>query len=154
MTAHAVVSVTINRPSAEVFDLIHDYPRRLTWDTLLRKAVLFDVVPAVGAVAACSAKWWLGGLTFRTRYVTFDRPHLAAVTLTNPVFVFARWAASIRHKDLAAGGSTVTYTLTFSCRPRWAAPFVERVALAAFELETGRRLKALKGYLEQAGARA
>ena len=154
MTAHAVVSVTISRPSAEVFDLIQDYPRRLTWDTLLRKAILFDAEPGVGAIAACSAKWWLGGFTFRTRYVSFDRPRLAAVTLTDPVFVFAKWAASIRHKDVPTGGSTVTYTLTFTGRPRFFARLTERVALAAFRIETSRRLRALKRFLESEPVRS
>ncbi|RZS89495.1 polyketide cyclase/dehydrase/lipid transport protein [Motilibacter rhizosphaerae] len=150
MTAHAVVRQVLPVPAAEVFDLVHDYPRRLTWDTLLRSAhTVGDVPPAKGVEAVCSARWSLGGLSFRTRYVTFDRPHLAAVVLVNKPPVFATWAASMRHTDLEGGTSEVAYTLTFTCRPRWAARAVEPVALAAFRWETQRRLRALAAHFAQ-----
>lgn len=157
MTAHAVVEVTIARSSDTVFDVIHDYHRRLAWDTLLRRAeTVADEAPSRDVVAVCAAKWHLGGLVFATRYVTFDRPRVAAVTLVRPYFVFSMWSASIRHKDLPAdpgsgglyGRSRVVYTMSFRCRPRWLAPVLEPVAVAAFRAETRRRLAALKRYVE------
>jgi hypothetical protein len=82
VTAHAVVGQVVPAGIAETFDLIHGYPARLQWDTLLRRAeTVGGVAPAKGVEAICSARWSLGGLTFRTRYVTFRRPDLAAVTL-------------------------------------------------------------------------
>jgi len=44
------VSEVIPATSAEVFDLVHDYGRRLEWDTLLRAAYLDDghTVAALG----------------------------------------------------------------------------------------------------------
>lgn len=136
------------------FDLLHDYDRRLEWDTLLRAARLEGGGPAgVGAVAVCTARRWLGGYSFRTRYVTFRRPTLSAVTLVAPAPFFARWSASARHKPLAndAAGdrSELVYTMTFTCRPRWARRVVEPLALAAFKLETRRRLRALAAFLAE-----
>jgi hypothetical protein len=155
MTAHSVVEVTIERPSEVVFDLVHDYARRLQWDTLLRRAETIGDEPAgKDVVAVCAARWRLGGLVFATRYVSFDRPRVAAVTLVEPYLVFAMWSASIRHKDLPDASSSpaqrslVTYTMSFRCRPRWLAPVLEPVALQAFRLETRRRLTALKRHLE------
>lgn len=155
MTAHAKVEVTIERPSAVVFDVIHDYSRRLDWDTLLRRAeTVGDEPPGRNVVAVCAARWRLGGLVFATRYVSFHRPRVAAVTLVEPYLVFAMWSASIRHRDLPDAGSSqiqrslVTYTMSFRCRPRWLAPILEPIALRAFRLETSRRLTALKRYLE------
>ena len=116
-------------------------------------------VPEQGAVAICAARWYLGGLVFRTRYVTFNRPVVAAVTLVKPYFIFENWSASIRHREVAGlgansagdGASEVIYTLNLRCRPtRFARP-LEVVAMKAFELETRRRLRALKRYIEADG---
>jgi hypothetical protein len=147
VTAHLVVEQRMPAPAAVVFDLLHDYGRRLEWDTLLRRAeVVGDDAPAAGVETVCTARWYLGGFAFRTRYVTFRRPDLAAVALTGSVLVFATWAASVRHRD-EGGGSRATYTLTFTCRPRWLAWLVEPVAAAAFRIETARRLAAMSRYL-------
>ncbi|MDP9398958.1 MAG: hypothetical protein M3Q22_15925 [Actinomycetota bacterium] len=35
MSAHAVVAQAVPATVEATFDLIHDYPRRLDWDTLL-----------------------------------------------------------------------------------------------------------------------
>lgn len=40
--AHGEFTEIIPAPSRAVFDLIHDYSRRLEWDTLLRAAYLDD----------------------------------------------------------------------------------------------------------------
>jgi hypothetical protein len=135
-----------------VFDLIHDYHRRLEWDTLLRRAyTVDDAAPTVGVTAVCTARWALGGYSFRTRYVTFRRPDLAAITLVSPPPFFATWAASIRHESLPDDDSTVTYTMTFRCRPRWAAWLIEPIARAGFRRETARRLCALAKAVEKRG---
>lgn len=90
MTAHAVVRQVVPAGVEPTFDLVHDYPRRLTWDTLLRRAyTVGGAEPARGVEAVCSARWRLGGLTFRTRYVTFRRPELAAVVLVGSPPLFA-----------------------------------------------------------------
>lgn len=152
MTAHSVISEQISTDCATAFDTIHDYQNRLSWDTLLRSAHTVDDVPAAkGVVSVCTAKWRLGGLSFATRYVTFSRPRLAAVTLVKPYFIFDGWSASIRHRELDEAPeprSEVVYTLTFTCRPRWLAPVLEPVANKAFRIETARRLRSLKHHLE------
>ena len=144
MTAHAVVSQEIPASREVTFDLLHDYERRLSWDTLLRRAYTVGGVPAGPDVeAVCQARWSLGGLSFRTRYVTFRRPELAAVKLVGRPPFFDSWAASIKHVPIDDNRHELRYTLTFRCRPRVLAPVIERVALAAFRWETRRRLRAL-----------
>ncbi len=144
MTVHIVVSQTMPASCEAVFDLLHDYHRRLDWDTLLRAAyTVDDAAPAKGVMAVCTARRMLGGYSFRTRYVTFSRPSLAAIKLESSPPFFATWAASVRHEPLPDGRSTATYTMTFRCKPRWAAWLLEPVARAAFRRETSRRLAAL-----------
>lgn len=154
MTAHTVVSITIDRSTDDVFNTVHNYAVRTQWDTLLRRAyVVGGAAPAKGVETVCSARWYLGGLSFRTVYVTFQRPTLAAVTLVKPYFIFVNWSASIRHKDepppdSGRPGSELVYTLTLKCRPAALAGPLEFVAIRLFRVETHRRLKALKRFLE------
>jgi len=142
MTVHIVVAHEMPATCEATFDLLHDYERRLSWDTLLRGAYC-EGRPGRGAVAVCTARWWLGGYTFRTRYVTFERPVLAAIKLESRPPFFASWAASIRQRCMPDRRSTATYTMTFRCKPSWAAPLLEPVARLMFRRETGRRLAAL-----------
>ncbi|MFO0636090.1 MAG: hypothetical protein U0168_24905 [Nannocystaceae bacterium] len=83
-----------------VFELVHDYDRRLSWDTLLRRAYVQGGVARRGAIAVCSGRWAVGGLTMRTRYVSFRPGVVAAVELVGRTPLFERWAASIRHTPL------------------------------------------------------
>jgi hypothetical protein len=155
VTVHIVVRQEMPADAERTFDLIHDYGRRLSWDTLLRSAYIEGGGAAErGAVAVCTARRMLGGYSFRTRYVSFNRPKVAAIKLEGRPPFFASWAASIRHEPLAptatdAGRSIATYTMTFTCKPRWAARVIEPVARSAFRRETGRRLAALARALER-----
>ncbi len=160
MTGHAVIKHVMPAPSAVVFEVLHDYTRRLEWDTLLSAAYTVDnEPPATGVEAVCTARRSLGGISFRTRYVTFRPPvdgqaGLAAVTLVKPASVFATWAASIRHEDLTPGRSSLTYTFTFTCRPLLLSTATEPVAEQTFRLEIARRLTALSDYLARGGGAA
>ena len=156
MTVHIVVSQVMPASCERTFDLLHDYGRRLEWDTLLRRASVEGGKADVGKVAVCTARWILGGYSFRTRYVTFKPPHLAAIKLESTPPFFSKWADSLRHEpidsddtDLAAEHredmSLATYTMTFTCRPAIIEPIAERM----FKRETENRLVALANFLQQ-----
>src|SRR5262245_20785249 len=136
-----------------VFDLVHDYSRRLEWDTLLRAAFVEGGAPAgKGAVAVCSGRWLVGGLTLRTVYVSFRRGSVAAVKMVNRPPLFRRWAASIRHEALDGRRSRLIYTYHFRARPAWLAFLLEPILARAFPWETRRRLRALRAALVRAGS--
>ena len=129
MTVHIVVRQEMPASAERTFDLIHDYARRLSWDTMLRSAYIDGGgPPGKGAVAVCVARRMLGGYSFRTRYVTFHRPQVAAIKLEGRPPFFASWAASIRHEPLGPERSLATYTMTFTCKPSWAARVIEPAA--------------------------
>ncbi len=92
-------------PSAEVFKLLHDYSRRIEWDTLLKEARLTrgNTEAGVGATSLCVGKPFFGIFGIETRYVTFDESHISAVTMINSPPFFASFAASIRHEDKRPG---------------------------------------------------
>lgn len=136
---------------AAAFDVVHDYARRLEWDTLLREARMeANATPATGAIAVCSGRWLVGGLTLRTVYVSFRRGKVAAVKLVNTPPFFRTWAASIRHEPNDDGTSRIIYTWNFTARPRALAFVLEPVMAAFFRWETRRRLRALRRFLAAA----
>ena len=146
--------VTQNIPASceEVFRLLHDYNKRLEWDTLLRAAYLEPEFPAaaLGAVSVCAAKRWLGGIALRTRYVSFQPGRLAAVEMLNAPPFFESFAASIRHAEIAPHTSSVTYRFTFRAKPRLLRFLLNPIMGWALRRETARRLCALCDYFKPA----
>lgn len=151
--SHGTVSQIIPAPSAAVFELLHDYSRRLEWDTLLSAAYLDDgfMAAAKGATSVCVGRWYLGRIALKTEYVAFDPPRLAAVKMINRPPFFESWAASIHHVDIDPNSSRVTYTWTFTARPRWLRWLLEPVMGRLFQIETRKRLAALARYLATNG---
>jgi hypothetical protein len=120
---HGEVSEIVLAASSEVFDLLHNYERRLEWDSLLSAAQLTDGWQRAekGATSLCVGRRSLGKIALQTIYVTFDRPRLAAVKMVNQPPFFATWAAAIRHEDIGPASSRVIYAWNFTGHPRWLA---------------------------------
>jgi hypothetical protein len=147
--AHGEISELLPAPSTVVFDLLHDYRRRLEWDTLLRAAYLEGehTVAGEGVTSVCVGRRSLGGIALRTIYVTFQRPTLAAVKMVNAPAFFGTWGASIHHEDLSAHESRITYKFHFRAQPRLLGFILEPVMKTIFIWETKKRLRALRAYL-------
>lgn len=145
------ISQIIDRSCEEVFDLLHNYARRLEGDTLLRKACLLHGASqaGVGVQSLCAGKWAKGGIPMITEYVSFKRGEYAAVKLINKPLFFQSFAATIRHNFLGESRSQVTYTYHFEAKPKWLAWFLEPVMNLWLKKETGKRLLALKNFLEK-----
>jgi hypothetical protein len=132
----------------EVFRLLHDYDKRLEWDTLLRAAYLEPEFceAALGAISVCAAKRWLGGIALRTQYVSFQPGRLAAVQMLNAPPFFESFAASIRHTPKSPGASLVTYRYAFQAKPRKLRFLLHPIMAWLLRQETARRLRALRDY--------
>ena len=144
---HGSVIDTIPAPSADVFRLLHDYDRRLEWDTLLQDAHLCDGWTEAGlhARTLCTGRWYLGRIAMETEYVSFKPDQVAAVKMLNRPPFFETFAATIRHRDLDDGSSTVEYKYNFTARPSWLRWLLHPAMAAAFRWETRKRLRALRG---------
>lgn len=145
---HGSISEIIPATSADVFALVHDYDRRLEWDTLLFAAYLTDghTVARQGAVSTCVGRAVVGSLALTTEYVSFDAPRLAAVKMIRGPWLFERWAASLKHEDLVDGTSRITYAWQFSTRPWMVRWVMEPVVNRIFYAETRKRLRALRDF--------
>ena len=142
---HGSVSVAIPASSAAVFRLLHDYNRRLEWDTLLQDARLCPgwTEAQLHATSICTGRWFLGGIALETQYVSFKPPELAAVKMLNRPPFFETFAATIRHRDVIDGTSSVEYIYHFTARPSWLRWLLNPVMGAVFRWETRKRLHSL-----------
>ena len=146
--AHGEVSEIIPAASHVAFDLIHDYKRRLEWDTLLQAAYLDggDAVAGKGVTAVCVGRKSLGGIPLRTVYVSFDRPKVAAVKMINAPAFFKSWAASIRHEYISDQESRIIYRFHFVTKPHALRFVLDPIMKRLFLWETRKRLRALKAF--------
>jgi hypothetical protein len=143
------VSVEVEASCTAVFNLIHDYGRRLEWDTLLSKACLLDgaTEAGLGVRSLCVGTWRGAFLPMETEYIRFEPGQVAAVSLTNRPPFFDHFAATIRHEPLGDNRSRVTYIYFFRARPRLLAPIIEPIMTRLLRRETQKRLFALRNYL-------
>jgi Polyketide cyclase / dehydrase and lipid transport len=144
-------SIDIRAEPEAVFDRIHDYGRRLEWDTFLQEARLLDGAgrAGLGVKTRCTARSGFAGLAMDTVYISFDRPRVAAVKMTHGPAILQSFAASIRQEEIEPGVTRVTYRFQFRTRPRWLRAILDRLAALLFLVETRQRLAALKRHLEK-----
>ncbi len=146
----AEIKEIIPAPAEAVFNLLHDYKRRLEWDTLLRKAYLEPEYEKSekGAISVCRGKRILGGFAVRTVYVSFEPGKVAAVKMLNQPPFFDTFAASIRHRKIDDENSEVIYKVNFTAKPRFLRPILNPIMRRVFVWETRKRLRALKTFFE------
>ena len=156
MRAHArEASIEIRATPEEVFDLIHDYARRLAWDPFLKEARLLDSTAArLGATCRCVARNGFGGFAMDAQYVSFDRPDVAAVKMIRGPRILKSFAATLRQEAIDDGLTRVTYRYNFETRPRWLAWLFNPFCRLLFTREVKGRLRNLKSFLERAKSAA
>lgn len=146
----AEVSTEIRASPERVFGVLHDYARRLEWDTLLTRAELLGgaTEAGTGVRTLCVGRRSLGGVPMETEYVSFVPGKVAAVKLVTPRFPFQTFAATIRHEPVGEGMSRVTYIYSFSARPSALAWLLSPIVNGLLRLETRRRLSSLRAHIE------
>ena len=80
-------TILIDESPEQVFDFTQDYNKRLIWDTFLKKADLIEgaTIASKGVKAYCVAK---NGLGMVTEYVTYNRPKVTAIKMTDGPYMF------------------------------------------------------------------
>jgi len=146
-----LIEETMPASADVVFSIIHDYRRRLEWDTLLRAAWIEDGADraGIGVVTTCQAVRILGSMKMRTRYVSFQPGKVAAVKLVNEPLFFGSFAASIRHIEAGENRSRVLYEYNFKARPGFLRPILHPIMRRLLRWETRKRLRSLRTYIEK-----
>jgi hypothetical protein len=134
-----------------VFDAFHHHEWRLRRDSLVRATHVLGGAahPFVGAVTENLGAGALRGLAMRTRFISYDRPRVAAAQMIGRAFPFTRWAASMRHRQLAAQRSELIYIYNFGVAPSALRSLLSPVVEAVFVWQTRRRFGRLSWFLAQ-----
>jgi ribosome-associated toxin RatA of RatAB toxin-antitoxin module len=108
-------TIIINKESEKVFDYTQDYQKRLKWDTFLKKAELINGATSAdkGIKAYCVAK---NGLGMVTEYVTYNRPKVTAIKMTDGPFIFKAFLGSWTFKEISANKTEVIFLYSFTLR--------------------------------------
>jgi hypothetical protein len=147
-------SIEIGASCQAVFDAVHDYERRLEWDSMLSEARLLGgaTVAEVGVRSRCVGTWKSAFLALETEYIRFERGRVAAVKLTNRPVPFDQFAATIKHDVVGEARSRTTYIYSFRARPRFLSPLIEPIMSGMIAREVHARLRSLRTFLERDGS--
>lgn len=139
-------SILIDASCEVVFDYTQDYQNRLNWDTFLKKADLTDgaIMAGKGVKAFCVSK---NGLGMTTEYITFNRPKVTAIKMTQGPFMFKSFLGSWTFNEISCNKTQVIFLYSFLLR----FPFTLLAAFIKSTLEKNvhQRLKDLKGNIEK-----
>ena len=108
-------TILIDERPEQVFDFTQDYNKRLKWDTFLKKADLIDdaITTGKGVKAYCVSK---NGLGMITEYVTYNRPKVTAIKMTDGPFMFKSFLGSWTFKEVPNHKTEVVFLYSFSLR--------------------------------------
>lgn len=137
--------ILIKRNQSDVFDFTQDYSKRLIWDTFLIKAdMLNDTGEAgVGEKAYCVAR---NGMGMETEYVSYKRPKVTAIKMTQGPFLFKSFLGSWTFHKRAEQETEVVFLYAFTLRfPVSIGSFLMKRIL---QKEVKGRLQDLKTFLE------
>ena len=140
-------------PAQAAFEAFHHHSIRMRWDTLLAEAYVEGGGdhPYVDAITFNRGKGWKGGMSMRTRFVSYEPPRLAAAVMIEPSGLFGEWAASMKHRDLVNGCSELVYSFNLRLRPRWLLEPFDWIAIRIFAWQTRKRFRAMANYLAASG---
>jgi len=108
-------TILIDEKPEQVFDFTQDYTKRLIWDTFLKRADLIEgaTVADKGVKAYCVAK---NGIGMVTEYVTYNRPKVTAIKMTEGPYMFKSFLGSWTFKEISNDKTEVVFLYSFSLR--------------------------------------
>ena len=108
-------TILIDESPEQVFDFTQDYNKRLIWDTFLKKADLIEgaTIASKGVKAYCVAK---NGLGMVTEYVTYNRPKVTAIKMTDGPYMFKSFLGSWTFREVSNDKTEVIFLYSFLLR--------------------------------------
>jgi len=137
-------------PAQVLFDLTQDYARRAEWDPFPESYEFHEgeTHPKVGVELTVRAR---NGFRMRVKYITFDRPHAAAIRMVAGPWFIHRFAGTWQFSSDTGEATRITFKYNVVAGPgivRWLLqPILDR----SFSQHTKVRLQALKSYVERKG---
>ncbi len=139
--------IEINSSQEDVFDLTQNYSKRLEWDPYLIEAYLMNGAksPAVGVESLCKNH---SGSAMVSKYISFNRPNVAAVSMTKGPWILKRFSGAWNVKYLSESSSRLVFTYNFELRGGIIGSLFLPLAISKFSKDMKARLVAIKHFLE------
>jgi ribosome-associated toxin RatA of RatAB toxin-antitoxin module len=151
MTTVTHEEIICSTPEA-LFDLTQNYARRLAWDPFPESYEFHDTnEPTLGAELTVKAK---NGFRMRVKYVSFNRPRVAAIEMVKGPWFFKRFAGAWQFLPESPSTSRVSFKYSVEGHPPALAPLLNRLLARSFEKHAKQRLLALKRFVESGGGNA
>ncbi|SMG39485.1 Polyketide cyclase / dehydrase and lipid transport [Paraburkholderia susongensis] len=130
-----------------LFALSQDYSRRQEWDPFAARSELLNgaTVPAVGVDEYIES---VGGLVMVSRYVSFQPPHVAAVSMIEGPRLLAGFSGGWKFRQISPTLCTVTFTYNFRTSPIWLRWAMEPIAGLWYKRQMRARLNGFKAWTE------
>ena len=130
-----------------VFDLTQNYSKRLDWDPYLVEAYLLEGEKhaAIGVKSLCKNH---SGLAMVTQYISFNRPHVAAVTMIKGPWLLKKFSGAWNVKYLSKNHSMLVFTYHFDLKGGFIGKLFLPFVVSKFSKDMKARLVAIKSYLE------
>ena len=140
--------IEIARSQVEVFDLTQDYSKRLDWDPYLIEAYLLGGAERadVGVESYCKNR---SGSVMISKYISFNRPNVAAVTMVKGPFILVRFSGAWNVKTLSEKRSILIFAYNFELKGGFIGRLLVPFAAIMFSKDMNQRLLAIKHYLEK-----
>jgi len=141
--------IEIDCSQERLFDLTQDYKKRLEWDPYLTEAYLLDGAKHadLGVDSYCRNR---SGSVMISRYISFDRPNVAAVTMVKGPLILKRFSGAWNVKKLSEERSLLVFTYNFELKGGFIGRLFLPIAVYVFSKDMKNRLLAIKHYLEPA----
>jgi len=139
--------IEINLNQTDLFDLTQDYSRRLEWDTYLSEAYLLNGAKFadVGVDSFCKNK---SGSVMISRYISFNRPSVAAVTMIKGSYILSRFSGAWNVKKIDEMNSILIFTYNFELKGGLLGRLILPVVAYLFSNDMKKRLNTIKSYVE------
>ena len=140
--------IEISSSQEEIFDLTQNYSKRLEWDPYLAEAYLLDGAKDanIGVKSLCKNH---SGSTMVSKYISFNRPNVAAVTMTEGPWILKRFSGAWNVKYVKENSSILIFTYNFELKGGIMGKLLLPLAAAKFSKDMRARLISIKSFIEQ-----
>src|SRR5947209_6838700 len=138
-------SILIRASQADLFDLSQDYALRTAWDPFIRDMRFLDGATQSALGVRVTGRAY-NGLSMTVRFVSFNRPDVVAMTMTEGPWFLEKFAGSWRFVPREDGQTEVIFRYVFETRFRW---LLNPIFAWVFRRDLRGRLRGLKRGAEQ-----
>jgi ribosome-associated toxin RatA of RatAB toxin-antitoxin module len=143
-------SIVIRASQADLFDLSQDYALRTAWDPFIREMRFLDGAAKADVGVRVTGRAH-NGMTMTVEFVSFNRPGVVAMSMTEGPRMFTKFAGSWRFIPREDGQTEVIFRYVFETRPRWLCWLLNPLVVWTFRRDLRARLRGLKRGAEEMG---